>query len=155
EACVERLNGMFGIAIWDGEKQELFLARDRLGIKPIYYCWKGGRLVFGSEIKAVLEHPAVGRAVDDQALYDYLGYEFVPGPRTMFAGIAKLQPGHSLKLSGGEISLRRYWDLPFRPLEISWEDAKKRIRELLRKSVERRLMADVPLGVFLSGGVDS
>jgi asparagine synthase (glutamine-hydrolysing) len=155
ETCVERLVGMFGFAIWDEERHELFLARDRLGIKPLYYSWSQGRLVFGSEIKAILEHPSIERAVDEQALFDYLGYEFVPGPRTMFAGIRKLQPGHTLKLSRGEISLRGYWDLAFQPLEISREDAKRKCVELLRKSVERRLMSDVPLGVFLSGGVDS
>jgi len=155
ETSVERLIGMFAFAIWDEERRELFLARDRLGIKPLYYSWRRDRLVFGSEIKAILEHPATERRVDDQALYDYLGYEFVPGPRTMFAGIDKLQPGHTLKLAAGDISIRRYWDLPFQPLEIGWEEAKRRILELLRRSVERRLMADVPLGVFLSGGVDS
>jgi len=155
EDCVGRLNGMFGFAIWDGARRRLFLARDRLGIKPIYYSWRGGRLVFASEIKAILEDPAIEREVDSQAVYDYVGYEFVPGPRTMFAGIHKLQPGHTLTLQGGAIETRRYWDLRFEPLDIGWEEAKRRIVELLERSVERRLMSDVPLGVFLSGGVDS
>src|SRR5439155_19826248 len=97
----------------------------------------------------------VERAVDPQAVFDYVGYEFIPGPRTMFAGIHKLQPGHTMKLREGRITTRQYWDLSFRPVELGWEDAKRRIRELLQKSVERRLMSDVPLGVFLSGGVDS
>ncbi len=155
ERCVERLFGMFGFAIWDGAANRLFLARDRLGIKPLYYWWRAGRFVFASEIKALLEHPAVERVVDEQAVYDYLGYEFVPGPRTMFAGIHKLQPGHTLTLEKGEISTRRYWDLRFERVDVSWEEAKRRILELLERSVRRRLMADVPLGVFLSGGVDS
>lgn len=155
EECVERLVGMFAFAIWDGTARELFIARDRLGIKPLYYWWRDGRLVFASEIKAIVEDPSIARAVDDQAVYDYLGYEFVPGPRTMFADIHKLQPGHTMRLRDGKLSFRSYWDLRFEPIEIGWEEAKRRIVELLRRSVERRLMSDVPLGVFLSGGVDS
>jgi asparagine synthase (glutamine-hydrolysing) len=99
EACVERLIGMFAFAVWDPARRQLFAARDRLGIKPLYYAWEGGRFLFASEIKALLEHPALERAVDRQAVYDYVGYEFVPGPRTMFVGIHKLQPGHSLVLA--------------------------------------------------------
>ncbi|MGH7857806.1 MAG: asparagine synthase (glutamine-hydrolyzing), partial [Candidatus Binatia bacterium] len=155
ERCVERFFGMFAFAIWDASGRELFLARDRLGVKPLYYWWKNGRFVFASEIKAILEDPSIERAVDEQAVYDYVGYEFVPGPHTMFAEIRKLQPGHTLRLRDGELGTRAYWDLTFAPLEIGWDEAKRRIVELLRRSVERRLMADVPLGVFLSGGVDS
>src|SRR6266542_1854003 len=155
ERAVERLNGMFAFAIWDGARRQLFLARDRLGIKPLYYSWSGGRLAFASEIKAILEDPSVERAVDPQAVFDYVGYEFVPGPRTMFAGIHKLQPGHTLTLRAGRITTRQYWDLSFHGVELGWEDAKRCILELLQKSVERRLMSDVPLGVFLSGGVNS
>ncbi len=155
ESCVEHLQGMFGFAIWDPARRRLFVARDRLGIKPVYYSFRGGRLVFASEIKAIVEDPAIDRSVDPQAVFDYVGYEFVPGPRTMFRGIAKLQPGHTLTLEGGDVRLRRYWDIPFRRVELGWDAAKERIVELLRTSVKRRLMADVPLGVFLSGGVDS
>jgi asparagine synthase (glutamine-hydrolysing) len=155
EACVERLTGMFAFAVWDPARRQLFVARDRLGIKPLYYVWEGGRFLFASEIKALLEHPSLERVVDRQAVYDYVGYEFVPGPRTMFAGIHKLQPGHSLVLRAGHIATRRYWDLRFEPVDLGWEEAKRRIVELLHRSVERRLMSDVPLGVFLSGGVDS
>jgi asparagine synthase (glutamine-hydrolysing) len=155
ERCVERFLGMFAFAIWDTQRGELFLARDRLGIKPLYYTWKNGRLVFASEIKAIVEDPSFERAVDEQAVYDYVGYEFVPGPHTMFADVSKLQPGHTLRLRGGEVTTRSYWDLTFTPIEIGREEAKRKILELLRRSVERRLMADVPLGVFLSGGVDS
>src|SRR5207247_7186210 len=115
----------------------------------------GVRLAVASEIKPILEDPSVERAVDPQAVFDYVGYEFVPGPRTMFAGIHKLQPGHTLTLRAGRITTRQYWDLSFHGVELGWEDAKRRILELLQKSVERRLMSDVPLGVFLSGGVDS
>jgi asparagine synthase (glutamine-hydrolysing) len=155
DACVERLVGMFAFAVWDAPRRRLFLARDRLGIKPLYYRWAHGRLSFASEIKAILEDPAVERTVDRQAVYDYVGYEFVPGPRTMFAGIAKLEPGHVLVLEGGRMTTRRYWDLTFRAVDHGWEDAKRQLLSLLEKSVERRLMSDVPLGVFLSGGVDS
>ncbi|MGH7898855.1 MAG: asparagine synthase (glutamine-hydrolyzing) [Candidatus Binatia bacterium] len=155
ERSVERLIGMFAFAISDRSRRELFLARDRLGIKPLYYHWKDGRLVFASEIKAILEDPSVARAVDPQAVYDYIGYEFVPGPSTMFAGVKKLPAGHTLTLRDGELAMRRYWDLSFRPTALAREEAKRRIVELLEKSVERRLMSDVPLGVFLSGGVDS
>jgi asparagine synthase (glutamine-hydrolysing) len=155
DACVERLVGMFAFALWDAPRRRLLLARDRLGIKPLYYRWAQGRLSFASEIKAILEDPAVERTVDRQAVYDYVGYEFVPGPRTMFAGIAKLEPGHLLVLEGGRTTTRRYWDLTFRAMDLGWEEAKRRLLALLAKSVERRLMSDVPLGVFLSGGVDS
>lgn len=155
EACPEHLHGMFAFALWDSQRQTLLLARDRIGIKPLYYWLKGGRLVFGSEIKAILEHPAVPREVDLQSLYDYLGWEFVPGPATMFRGISKLMPGHLLIWEQGRIRIRRWWDVRYEPREARRDEHRRAIRDLLRESVRKRLMADVPLGVFLSGGLDS
>lgn len=153
--CVERFRGFFGFALWDARARQLLLARDRLGIKPLYYCRQPERLLFGSEIKALLEHPAVERALDLQALYHYLGYEFVPGPATMFRGIAKLPPGHLLLARDGEVRVEPYWELTFGETDLGPAAIETRIRELLREAVHLRLMADVPLGVFLSGGLDS
>jgi asparagine synthase (glutamine-hydrolysing) len=155
EACVQELHGMFAFAVWDARTRTLFLARDRLGIKPLYYSLAGQRLVFASELKAILEHPGVDREVDLQSLYHYIGYEFVPGPATMFRGIRKLQPGQTLTLRNGQAELREYWDVSFEPSDEPEETHVRRIRELLGESVRKRLMADVPLGIFLSGGLDS
>jgi asparagine synthase (glutamine-hydrolysing) len=154
-SCVKRFQGMFAFAIWDRPRRRLFLARDRIGIKPLYYFHEGDLLVFASEIKAVLEHPRVPREVDDQALFEYLGYEFVPAPRTLFAGIQKLPQGHTLIFEGGNAKLDRYWDLRFDPHGLSERDEEKRLRDILELAVKRRLLADVPVGAFLSGGLDS
>ena len=155
--CVERLHGMFAFCVWDAPRRRMLLARDRIGIKPLYYTQKGGRFAFASEAKALLECPLVERTVDRQALFRYLGYEFAPGSQTMFAGVQKLPPAHRLILEqGSEARVERYWDLSFEPkTELSRSAAEERMRELLRQSVERRLQADVPVGVFLSGGLDS
>ena len=111
--CVERFRGFFAFALWDSVRGELLLARDRIGIKPLYYAWSDDRLVFGSEIKAILEHPDVPRAMDLQSMYHYLGYEFVPGPATMFRGIAKLPPGTLARVRGGRLEVEPYWELRF------------------------------------------
>jgi asparagine synthase (glutamine-hydrolysing) len=155
--CVERLNGMFAFAVWDAPRRRLLLARDRLGIKPLYFVERHGRFAFASEVKALLECPLVERGVDPQALFHYLGYEFVPGSRTMFAGVCRLPPGHKLVIEpGSEARVERYWDFSFHPKsELSRTEAEAHLRDLLRRSVERRLQADVPIGVFLSGGLDS
>ncbi len=155
EACVQEFHGMFAFAIWDARTRTLFLARDRLGIKPLYYWLDGHRLVFASEIKAILEHPGVEREVDLQSLYHYLGYEFVPGPATMFRGIQKLEPGQTLTLRNGRVDLREYWDVSFESTDEPETNHIQRIRELLGEAVRKRLMSDVPLGIFLSGGLDS
>jgi len=148
---------MFAFCVWDAPRRRLLLARDRIGIKPLYYAAEGGRFAFASEAKALLECPMVERTVDRQALFHYLGYEFAPGSQTMFAGIHKLPPAHRLIFElGSEPRVERYWDLSFQPkTELSRTEAEARMRELLRQSVERRLQADVPVGVFLSGGLDS
>ncbi len=153
--CLHRFNGMFAIAIWDNKKKELFLARDRIGIKPLYYYFKNGRLIFGSEIKCILESDHVQKEVNLQSLYYYLGYEFVPAPDTMFKNIYKLRQGHYALFKEGKLKIEKYWDLKFSPEILEEEEAADRVFDVLEKSVKRRLISDVPLGVFLSGGLDS
>ncbi len=153
--CVDNLHGQFGFAVWDGRTRTLMLARDRLGIKPIYYAWNGTRLVFASEIKAILATGLVTPEVDLQSLYHYVGYEFVPAPATMFRGIRKLPAGHRLIVSNGEPAVERYWNVDFEPADLSESECIRSIRQLLGEAVEKRLMSEVPLGVFLSGGLDS
>ncbi len=153
--CVERFRGFFAFALWDGARRRLFLARDRIGIKPLYYTVVGDRLVFGSEIKAILEHPDVPRAMDLQAMYEYLGYEFVPGPATMFQGIRKLSPGSLLTAVDGRIETEPYWELSFGDSTEDEATLERRVREACRDAVQAWMMSDVPEGVFLSGGLDS
>ncbi|OGD32411.1 asparagine synthase (glutamine-hydrolyzing) [Candidatus Atribacteria bacterium RBG_16_35_8] len=153
--CLEKFNGMFAIAIWDDEKKELFLARDRIGIKPLYYYYKDGKLIFGSEIKSILEAECVNKEVNLQSMYYYLGYEFVPAPDTMFRNIYKLRQGHYAVFKNGNLNIDKYWDLKFTHEISDEEEAADRIFNALEKSVKRRLISDVPLGVFLSGGLDS
>ena len=155
-AAVHHLRGMFAFAVWDSTQQRLWVARDRIGIKPLYYCRHEGRLLFASEIKAILEDPRVPRRLNRQALYDYVGSEFVPAPETMFDNIFKLPAGHYFTCEDGRFEVSRYWDLSFRPGKpLSYHDAVERERELLDEAVASHLVSDVPLGVFLSGGLDS
>ena len=153
---VERLRGMFAFAIWDRRLHRLVLARDRLGLKPVYY-WKGdGIFAFASEIKALLQISQIRREVDPEALDLYLSLRYVPGPRTMFKGILKLQPGHILVLDPTGIHIRRYWDIGMgAETEADEEECLSGFEQLLEESVRLRLMSEVPLGVFLSGGIDS
>jgi asparagine synthase (glutamine-hydrolysing) len=154
--CVEHLRGMFAFAIWDRQTETLFLARDRIGIKPLYYAWNGKRLLFGSELKAILEDDSMARELDLQALDEYLSYLYVPAPRTIFRGIAKLLPGHTLTVSAQGVKDEEYWDLRFEPDERTTEEEWiVRLRDKLRESVSIHLMSEVPLGAFLSGGIDS
>jgi asparagine synthase (glutamine-hydrolysing) len=158
EACVDRLRGMFAFAIWDARRRVLFLARDRLGKKPLYYWQGGGTVVFASEIKALFQHPGPGRSVDWTALHHYLAYGYTPARRSAFVGIAKLPPGHTATLRDGTLAPRRYWTLPPAPCAPPRADLRElgaRVREEIREAVRLRLESDVPLGVFLSGGVDS
>jgi len=157
DGCVQKLRGMFAFAVYDQKRRRLLLARDRIGIKPLYYTWQNGKLRFASEIKAILADPQVERRVNQQAMYDYLGFEFVPAPETMFAGIHKLPAGHLLTLENGQLRTEQYWDLQFHPGEnrLSFHEAVERMRELLDQAVASHLVSDVPLGVFLSGGLDS
>lgn len=155
--CLNRLNGMFAFALWDANREELFLARDRLGVKPLYYWSDGRTLVFASELKALLLHPAVPREFDAQALADYLTFMYIPAPKTPFAGVSKLLPGHYLVANRRGLRLERYWSLAdyAAPRNVSLPEAATRVRELLEDSVRLRLRSDVPVGAFLSGGMDS
>jgi len=158
EACVERLRGMFAFAIWDARRRTLFLARDRLGKKPLYYWQDAATFVFASEIKALFCHPGPRRAVDWTALHHYLAYGYTPSTRSAFEGIAKLAPGHTARFESGALRPRRYWTLPDASGRPATEDItalSERIRHEIREAVRLRLESDVPLGVFLSGGVDS
>src|SRR5436309_85910 len=154
--CPKYLRGMFAFAIWDERAKSLFLARDRVGKKPLLYAQVNGQLVFGSEFMALLQHPDVSRDVNYEAIHHYLSFICVPAPLTAYQAIRKLQPGHSLLWKNGEIKLERYWQLDFsRKISISEEEAGERVIDLLRDAVRVRLMSEVPLGAFLSGGIDS
>jgi asparagine synthase (glutamine-hydrolysing) len=157
--ALHRLRGMFAIAIWDEHKQELFLARDRIGVKPLYYTFAGGYFIFASEIKVILQHPAVKRAVDEEALYHFLSFLTTPAPKTLFSGIYKLPPGHYAVLSGnGELRVPEYWDVfDSAQTHLDWTEEQycEALREALRESIRLRMVSDVPFGVFLSGGIDS
>jgi asparagine synthase (glutamine-hydrolysing) len=159
DGFLSRINAMAAVALWDSRRRRLVLARDRLGKKPLHYALTSEALVFGSEIKALLRHPSVGADVDHASLGRYLVHEYVPCPHTIYRGISKLRPGHVGVFEKGRFSERAYWDIPApQPHAQSAprpEVVEEEIRETLQDSVSRRLMSDVPLGVFLSGGVDS
>jgi asparagine synthase (glutamine-hydrolysing) len=155
--CLDELRGMFAFAIWDERSQELLMARDRVGKKPLYYTTLANdAIVFGSEIKAILQHPEVVRRPDLVAIDNFLALQYVPSPLTAFEGIRRIEPGHWLRWRAGVIQTERYWDLPYLP---KFADSEGELREellrLLRDSVRIRLESEVPLGAFLSGGVDS
>ncbi|HLD05347.1 MAG TPA: asparagine synthase (glutamine-hydrolyzing) [Candidatus Nanoarchaeia archaeon] len=152
---LDKLNGMFAIALWDARKKELILARDRFGEKPLYYYHKEGKFAFASELKALL--PAgIDRSLDNQALHDFLTLLYLPGDATLFKYVKKLLPAHYLIFKNGKVALKKYWSLSS-PKTLSWSeaDAARELRRLLEKSVQQRLISDVPLGAFLSGGIDS
>ncbi|RMD98942.1 MAG: asparagine synthase (glutamine-hydrolyzing) [Deltaproteobacteria bacterium] len=151
--CLTHFNGMFAFALWDGAR--LFLARDRLGIKPLYYAFHADGIVFASEVKAILESGCVTPALAPEALSPYLHVGYVPGEETMFAGIRKLPPGARMVVEGGTWRIERYWELAFAPEAIPEAEALEHFEELLRDAIRLRLRSDVPLGVFLSGGLDS
>ena len=160
--CVERLEGMFAFAIWDAARARLVLARDRLGVKPLYYARLPGGFVFGSEAKALLEHPAVPRDLDEDAFGDYLTFGFTPPPSTLFRGIGKLGPGQRMVVgAGGAVTTETWWDpmpspaVTDRVAAMSDDEMVAEVRRLLGESVRKRMMSDVPFGVFLSGGLDS
>src|SRR5436309_4077701 len=153
--CVKHLRGMFTFAIWDRNRQRLLAARDRFGKKPLNYYWDGEKLIFGSEIKSILE-AGIPREVNHIALDEYLVYCCVPAPNTLFRGVMKLPAAHILVYENRQISTKRYWELPFTPTCRDDEaTAIERTRALLKEAVEVRLMSEVPLGAFLSGGIDS
>ncbi|MBI3760530.1 MAG: asparagine synthase (glutamine-hydrolyzing) [Chloroflexi bacterium] len=157
--CVHYLRGMFAIAIWDARQRELFLARDRLGVKPLYYTFAGGQFLFGSEIKSLLLHPAVKRKVDDEAFYHFLTFLTTPPPRTLFKDIFKLPAGHRATIGeDGQLRVEEYWDV-FDNARVepglSEDEHAARLVAKLRESVKLRMVSDVPFGVLLSGGIDS
>ena len=157
EQAVQRLRGMFAFAVWDERKQLLLLARDRVGVKPLYYANTGRGLVFASELKALLLNPAVSRRLNARAIDRFLTYYYLPGSETLFADIHKLEPGHFLVVKDGRVRNEQYWDLCFdnpRPWR-NLSEAVEALQELLRQTVKDHMISDVPVGVLLSGGVDS
>lgn len=155
EECVKLFRGDFAFAVWDDRRKRLFLARDRVGVKPLYYCYSDGRLIFASEIKAILACPGVERYVDPHGLSDFLTYEFIPFPRTMLKGIKKLPPASYLVLENETMHITPYWEVRYNPLPRSEEEICEGLFKVLREAVKMRLISDVPLGAFLSGGLDS
>ena len=156
EGCISKLDGMFAIAIWDSHKRRLLLARDRTGKKPLYYYVSGEQIVFGSEIKAVFAAEGVPREIQEEYLPEFLALGYIPTPRTLYRHIRQLDPATVLLVEGnGAKTSRRYWQLALDPKPISPARAKEELRYLLKKAVSRRLVADVPVGAFLSGGIDS
>ncbi|MGE0859505.1 MAG: XrtA/PEP-CTERM system amidotransferase [Gammaproteobacteria bacterium] len=159
EASVTRMRGMFAFAVWDADAETLFLARDRLGVKPLFYAWlDDGRLVFGSELKSLLLCPGIARDIDPLAVEEYFAYGYVADPRTIYRQVLKLEPGHTLCLKRGAppAAPKPYWDIHFSlDARISEADAAHEVVERIREAVNIRLVSEVPLGAFLSGGVDS
>lgn len=155
DECVKHFNGMFAIALWDARRGRFFMARDRVGIKPLYFYLGNERLVFGSEIKSLIVHPEVPRDVDLAALDLYLTLEYIPAPRTIYKEIRKLMPGHTLVLEHGRVTISQYWEIPHQPVSLDDAECAEYLAGLIKEAVRIRLMSDVPLGAFLSGGVDS
>jgi asparagine synthase (glutamine-hydrolysing) len=155
---IHDLEGDYGIALWDANKEQLVLVRDRIGVKPLYFYHKDGRFIFASEIKAILQHPAVTPDIDEQALYHYLTFLTTPAPATLFRDIQKIPAGHILIVKrDGTLNMQRYWDAlpPQQAAGGTEQEQRAEILRLLRDSIRKRMMSDVPFGVFLSGGVDS
>src|SRR6476661_9118027 len=155
---IHEIEGDYGIAIWDANKERLVLVRDRVGVKPLYFYHQRGRFIFASEIKAILQHPSVTPDIDEQSLYHYLTFLTTPAPTTLFRDIHKLPAGHFLTLTrDGTLNIQQYWDAlpPQQKISGSEDEQRAEILRLLRDSIRKRMMSDVPFGVFLSGGVDS
>ncbi|MGW9126743.1 asparagine synthase (glutamine-hydrolyzing) [Paenibacillus chitinolyticus] len=156
EECVKHLRGMFGFAIWDRRKKQLFAARDHFGIKPFYYQYNDRQLLFGSEIKSLVASGSVNPSIRTESLMNYLTFQYVPEPNTMFEGIQKLPPAHYIKASfDGEMSIHRYWDPMFEPVDRPFGEYVEQIRETLKDSVVHHMVSDVERGCFLSSGIDS
>ncbi|WP_404355214.1 XrtA/PEP-CTERM system amidotransferase [Methylotuvimicrobium sp. KM1] len=159
ESCVDRLRGMFAFAIWDRAKETLFLARDRLGIKPLYYAeLPNGQFIFGSELKALKVHPQLPRELDATAIEDYFGFGYIPDPKTIYKNVHKLEPGFKLTIRRGQQEYHpvQYWNVEFGVKQVKTEqETAEELIERFREAVDIRMVADVPLGAFLSGGVDS
>jgi asparagine synthase (glutamine-hydrolysing) len=159
EKCLEKLNGFFSFCIYDKQEQSFFLARDRYGIKPLLYCFDEDKFIFASEMKSVVQY-GIDKAINYNALYTYLQLNYIPAPASIFSSVQKLLPGHFIKVKRQHIDVERYYAIPYSKentyrKELTYEDAQKKLRTLLEESVQRRLVSDVPLGCFLSGGIDS
>jgi asparagine synthase (glutamine-hydrolysing) len=156
DTCPTRLNGQFAFALWDRRQRRALLARDHLGIKPLYYTQVGHSLLFASEMKAIRVHPECKHEIDPLALDQYLALRYIPAPRTIFNGISKLPAAHTLLWQDGQTTLQRYWDVTFAPAPgVKPEEWAAELRALLDQAVKQQMVADVPLGAFLSGGIDS
>jgi len=157
QQCVERFNGMFAFGLWDSRRKKLVLMRDRLGVKPLFYYLDEEKLLFASEIKAILQYPQVNSELDHSAIYDYISLNYVPSPKTPFTHIRSLLPGHLLTVQDGRIKVEKYWDLHFDQADQTRTEAEyiEAMIDLIQDSVSHRLVSDVPLGAFLSGGIDS
>ena len=154
--CFTRMRGMFAVALWTESRRRLVLVRDRMGIKPLYYYRTGDDIYFGSELKAIFEHPGLPRRLDLEALDSYLSVNYVPGPNTLIEGIKKVPPGHLLEWQHGKMKIERWWEPAAREKSIhTLDSAKEELDRLLRDAVREHLVADVPLGVWASGGLDS
>jgi asparagine synthase (glutamine-hydrolysing) len=155
--CVNELRGMFAFAIWDSKRRRLFIARDRVGIKPLYYTRTNHALLFASELKALMTDASVGRSIDHEAMRTFLAFNYVPGESTLFGAVRKLLPGHYLICENGQITIQRYWDLKFTQDRYAqtFDETVEELRTLLQSTVRDHMIADVPVGVLLSGGVDS
>lgn len=154
EQTPEYLNGMFAFSLWDRDRKEVFIARDRLGIKPLYYAVDDETTYWASEL-SVLRKTDLDLTIDQQAVYNYFTLRYSPGPRSFYSEVKKLPPGHWLRVGTADHSIQSYWNCPKQPVEIGTQEATTELRALLEKAVKRRLIADVPIGAFLSGGVDS
>jgi asparagine synthase (glutamine-hydrolysing) len=155
EGCVEKLRGMFAFAIWDERDKSLFLARDRVGIKPLYYWQSDRSLIFGSEIKAILADPGVKPEVAPAVIDRFLAFYYIPGQETLFKNICKLAPGHYMKVQDGKVTIRQYWDLHFATVEWTERAAEEELLRILDECVRLHMISDVPVGFLLSGGIDS
>lgn len=157
--AIQHLDGIFAYAIWDSQKKQITLARDRTGIKPLYYTIVNGQLIFGSELKALFAHPSVKRDIDISSLYEYLSFEYVPTPSTIIKNVKRLAPGHYLLADKNNITVRQYWDFNLSRSEtlppIHWRDYVDKLETLFSETIKAELTSDVPVGVFLSGGLDS
>ncbi len=154
KGIVNRLNGIFSFALWDRRNKSLFIARDHIGVKPLFYSWDESKFIFASEIKAILVHD-IPRKIDLDAFNQYLRVLYVPEPKTMIQGISKLPPGHFLTLQNGAILIEKYYSPKLEIKQWSYKEAKKKVKEAVEEAVNRQLVSDVPVGVYLSGGIDS
>jgi asparagine synthase (glutamine-hydrolysing) len=157
--CVQHLDGIFAFAIWDQSARDLFIARDRMGVKPLYYAEVCDKLIFGSEMKVLLNHPEVEKDIDLISLNEYLSYEYVPSPRTIIRGVHRLSPGHTLRYDKQGVHIERYWNMSLARSEsrppVDWRDHAANLYNTLEDAVQKELVSDVPVGVLLSGGIDS